>query len=163
MLDFIRFLRRENSFARDLTWIAFHDQCQRDEIKRRGKGQARMPENAGESCTSRNIEIRAGKSVFSTRAGREGEEAAQVSSRASGADALKDLLVPLQRANASSWGTAAVFFPFLTMEDIIPAQPSETLWSKYPNLRLHSIKACKFKEIYGYGYHKHLTFNSKPP
>lgn len=112
VLDFIRILLWENTFARDLTWIAFHDQCQRNEIKRGGKGQARMPENAGESCTSRNIEIRAGKSVISTGAWREGEEAAQVSSRASGAAALKDLLVPLQRANASGRGKAAVFFHF---------------------------------------------------
>lgn len=151
VLDFIRLLLWENSFASDLTWIAFHDQCQRDEIKKRGKGQMWMPENAGESCTSRNIQIRTGKSVFSTRAGREGEEAAQASSRASGAAALKDLLVLLQPAKASAWGTAAVFIPLLTMEDIIPAQPCEALWSEYPHLRSHSIKACKFKEIYGYG------------
>lgn len=110
VLDFIRFLLWENSSARDLTWIAFHDQWQRHEVKRGGKGQTRMPENAGESCTSRNIEIRAGKSVFSSRAGREGEEAAQVSSRASGVAAFTDLLVLLQRANASGWVTAAVFF-----------------------------------------------------
>lgn len=146
-----------------VTWLGLLSTINVSAMTKRGKGQRWMLENAGQSCTSRNIQIRAGKSVFSTRAGREGEEAAQVSSRASGAAALKDLLVLLQPAKASAWGTAAVFIPLLTMEDIIPAQPCETLWSEYPNLRLHSIKACKFKEIYGYSYHKYSTFNSKPP
>lgn len=58
-----------------------------------------------ESCTSRNIQIRAENAVFRTTAARVEEEEA-------GAAALKDLLVPLQRRKASGCGTAAVFFHF---------------------------------------------------
>lgn len=125
-----------------VTWLGLLSAINVDEIKRRGKGRTWMPENAGESCTSGNIQIRAGKSVFSTRAGREGEEAARFQKSQRCSCIKRPLGATIESKSFRLGHSCCIFPPFLTMEGIIPTQPCEALWCEYPNLRLHSIKAC---------------------
>lgn len=71
LVDFIRFLSLENSFASVLTWLLSTVDVNEDQIKR-GRRRGRIPKTGGERATSRNIQIWAGTAVFRTTAGEGG-------------------------------------------------------------------------------------------